>query len=213
MSAFVDLAGAGTAADLITVTESWHLRSSSEADDGLHAICVDNAVIYKEQWDKDYFPFAFFHYNKRLLGFWGQGACERLQNLQGEINRLMILIQRSMWMGGSFKVLVENGSRVVSQHLNNDVGSIINYTGTPPQYVTPPMIQQDIYPYVDALIAKGFQQEGVSQLAASSLKPQGVDSGAALRTFDDIGDDRFLFIGQEMETFFLEIARQMIEVA
>jgi hypothetical protein len=116
-------------------------------------------------------------------------------------------------MGGSFKVLLESGSRVVSQHINNDVGSLIYYTGTPPQYVTPPMIQQDIYPYVDALIAKGFQQEGVSQLAASSLKPLGVDSGAALRTFDQIGDDRFLFMGQEMERATLEVARQLVEVA
>lgn len=209
----VDVGGIGSAADLVKVIESWHLKSSEDAEDGVHALSIDGELLMKEEWDKDHFPFAFFHYNKRLIGFWGQSACERLQNLQGEINRLMILIQRSMWMGGSFKVLVENGSKVVSQHLNNDVGAIIHYTGTPPQYVTPPMIQQDIYPYVDALIAKGFQQEGVSQLAASSLKPVGVDSGAALRTFDKIGDDRFLFIGQEMEDFFLEIGRQMIEVA
>jgi hypothetical protein len=203
----------GTAADLVTVTESWHLPSGKDATDGLHVICCGDKVLFQEEWKKTYFPFVFFHYNKRLLGFWGQGACERLQNLQQEINRLMILIQRSMWMGGSFKVLVENGSKIVSQHLNNDVGAIIHYSGTPPQYITPPMIQQDIYPYVDALIAKGYQQEGVSQLAASSLKPQGVDSGAALRAFDDIADDRFLFIGQQMEEFYLEVARQMIEVA
>lgn len=212
-ASYIQMGGTGTAADLVAVTESWHLPSGKEATDGCHAICVDDKVLFKEEWTKDYFPFVFFHYNKRLLGFWGQGACERLQNLQMEVNRLMILIQRSMWMGGSFKVLVENGSKVVSQHLNNDVGAIIHYTGTPPQYVTPPMIQQDIYPYVDSLIAKGFQQEGVSQLAASSLKPQGVDSGAAMRAYDQIGDDRFLFIGQEIESCGLEIARQMVECA
>ena len=212
-SAFIELGGIGTAADMIMVTESWHLKSGKDGKDGLHVICVGEEVVLREEYDKDYFPFAFIHYSKRLLGFWGQSACERLQNLQQEINRLMILIQRSMWMGGSFKVLVENGSRVVSQHLNNDVGAIINYTGTPPQYVTPPMIQQDIYPYVDSLISKGFQQEGVSQLQANSMKPQGVNSGAALRTYDSIADDRFLFLGQEMEEFFLEVARQMIEVA
>jgi hypothetical protein len=212
-STYDQMGGANTAADLLTVTESWHLRSGKDMEDGVHAICLDNKVLFKEQYDKDYFPFAFFKYNERPLGFWGQGAVERLQNLQGEINRLMVLIQRSMWMGGSFKVLVENGSKVVSQHLNNDVGAIIHYTGTPPQYITPPMIQQDIYPYVDALIAKGYQQEGVSQLAASSLKPQGIDSGAALRAFNDIAEDRQLFIGQEMEAFYLEIGRQMIEVA
>jgi len=212
-SAFVDLGGVGSAADLIMVTFSHHLKSSKDATDGKYAICVGDCVISLEEWEKDYFPYPMIHYSRRQLGYWGAGACERLQNLQAEINRLMILIQRSMWMGGSFKVLVENGSRVVSQHLNNDVGAIINYTGTPPQYVTPPMIQQDIYPYIDSLIAKGFQQEGVSQLEAASVKPMGVNSGKGLRTMTDIADDRFMFLGQQMEEFTLEIHRQMIEVA
>jgi hypothetical protein len=212
-SSYIEVGGAATAADILTVTESWHLRSSKTSDDGKHAICLNDTVLLVEDYERDYFPFCFFHFNKRMLGFWGQGAVERLQNLQGEINRLMILIQRSMWMGGSFKILVANGSKVVSQHLNNDVGAIIHYSGVKPEYITPPMIQQDIYPYVDALIAKGFQQEGVSQLAASSLVPLGVKSGAAMRNLDQIGDDRFLYIGQEMEAFYLEIARQMIDVA
>jgi hypothetical protein len=210
-----DVSGVASAADLITVTESWHLPSYKGADDGCHIICLEDKVLTPEserKYDKDYFPFAFLQYKKRKLGFWGQGAVERLQNLQGEINRLMILIQKSMWLGGSFKVLLENGSKVVSQHINNDVGAIIHYVGTPPQYITPPMIQQDIYPYVDALIAKGYQQEGVSQMASSNVKPLGVDSGEALRTYDKIGDDRQLEFGQEFEQFHLEIGRQMIEV-
>lgn len=209
----VDLAGSGSAADLVVVSESWHLRSSEESDDGVHAMCINDKQLFRDEYKKDWFPFVGLGYAKQMLGHWSQGACERLENLQGETNRLMILVQRSMWMGGSFKVLLENGSKVVSQHINNDVGTIIHYSGTPPQYVTPPMIQQDIYPYIDALIAKGFQQEGVSQLAASSLKPQGVDSGAAMRTYDEIGDDRLLFFQQCVEDAVLEIGRQMIDCA
>jgi hypothetical protein len=215
-STYIEVGGAGTAADLLTVTESWHLKSGKNAKDGVHVICIDDTVLTPEnerEYDRDYFPFAFMHYNKRLFGFWGQGACERLQNLQQEINRNMILDQKSRWMMGSFKVLVENGSKVVSQHLNNDIGTIINYTGTPPQYITPPSIDPDNARNIDSLIAKGYQQEGVSQLAASSLKPQGLDSGAALRDFDNIADDRMLFTMQELEQFYLEIAVQMIEVA
>jgi len=208
-----DVGGSGTVADLMMVTESWHLPSGPEADDGLHVICCGDAILFKEEWTKDYFPFAILPYAKRPLGFWSQGACERLQNLQGEINRTMILDQRSRWMMGSFKILIENGSKVVTQHLNNEVGSIIHYTGTPPQYVTPPPIQGDTAAYIDGLIAKGYQQEGVSQLAAASLKPEGIDSGAGLRTLDQIGDDRFLFVGQQVEEFVLECDRQMIEVA
>lgn len=212
-ASYTDIGGAATAADLVKVFESWHLPSGEDATDGLHTICINDKILCRDEYKHDYFPFAFFNYSEPLFGFWGKSACERLESLQGEVNRLMILIQRSMWMGGSFKVMVENGSKVVSQHLNNDVGAIIHYTGTMPQYVTPPMIQQDIYPYVDALIAKGYAQEGVSQLEANQTKPMGVDSGKALRTITDIADDRQLFIGQEMERFYLEIARQMIEVA
>lgn len=210
------IGGMGTVADLLAVSDSYHLRSSKDSDDGLHVICLlgTDVVIHKEDWKKDYYPFPTFTYKKRPLGHWGIGACERLQNLQGEVNRLMVLIQRSMWMGGSFKILSHITDKIPTQHFNNEVGPILKWAGSiPPQYIAPPIIQQDIYPYVDTLIAKGYQQEGVSQLAASSLKPQGVDSGAAMRTYDQIGDDRLLSLGQDVEDFVLEIGRQLIEVA
>lgn len=210
---YQEVGGAATISDLLNVSESWHLRSGKEATDGLKVICAGDLVLDKQEWKKDYFPFVIFHYNKRPLGFWGQGACERLQPLQGEINRSMILEQRSRWMQGSFKILLENGSKVVSQHLNNDVGTIIHYTGTPPQYITPPAINPDNQRYIDSLIAKGYQQEGVSQMSAAAVKPAGVNSGKAMRTLDDIEADRFLFMQQDLEGCVLELGRQMIETA
>jgi len=209
----VDLGAVGTAADILTVTESYHLKSGPDATDGVKVICLGDNVLHKEEWKHDYFPYVMFNYSKRLLGFWGQGAVERLQNLQGEINRGMITIQRSHWMMAGPKIAIDMSSKIATQHLNNEVGSIIHYADKPPMYLTPPIIQGEVYSWVDSLIAKGFQQEGVSQLAASSLKPAGVDSGAALRTYDQIGDDRLLFIAQEMERLILEIGQRMIDVA
>jgi hypothetical protein len=129
-----------------------------------------------------------------MLGWYSQGASERLQSIQGEINRSMILEQKSRWMQGSFKVLLENGSKVVAQHMNNDVGALLYYTGTPPQYVTPPAIDASNREWIDSLIQKGFMQEGVSQLSAAAEKPIGVDSGKAMRTLTNIEDDRFTFV-------------------
>jgi hypothetical protein len=208
-----DIGGAGTAAQLITITESWHLRSGKKAKDGLHIICCGDKVLFKEKYEKDYFPFAQLSYSKRLLGWFGQGICERLQNIQGEINRNMMLVQRSFWMGGSFKVLLENGSKVVTQHINNDVGAIIHYTGTMPQYVTPPTIQPEIINYIDALIDKAYRQEGISQMTAAGTRPAAELSGRALREMNDSEQDRFMQIQQGVEMFALEVARQMIEVA
>lgn len=209
----LDFGTSGTAADILVVSESWHLKSGKEAKDGLKVMCIGDKIIDKEEWKYDYFPFVKFDYSKRLIGYWGQGACERLQNIQGEINRGMITIQRCHWMLAGPKIAIDMMSKIPTQHLNNDIASIIHYSDKPPMYMTPPIIQAEVYTWVDSLIQKGFQQEGVSQLAASSLKPAGVDSGAALRTFDEIGDDRLLFIQQQIEEATLEIGRRMIDVA
>lgn len=211
-----DLGASQTAADLITVAESWHLKSGPDATDGLRVITLvdQGKVLTCEDYDKDYFPFASIQYTgmKRLLGYWGQGACERLQNLQGELNRLMILDQKSRWMQASFKILVENGSKVVSQHLNNDIGAIIHYTGTPPQYIVPPIIDASNETKIQQLKQDAYQQEGVSMMNAASVKPIGVNSGAAMRTYDEIAEDRQLFMSQQIEEFELEIIRQAIEI-
>lgn len=210
---YTETGGLATAADLINVTESWHLRSGPNATDGLHVIAAGDVILYKEVWEKDYFPFVRFTYSRRPIGYYGQGGCERLSPLQLAVNREMILQDRSSWMMGSFKILLENGSKVVSQHLNNDVGTIIHYTGTPPQYVTPPSVDANKQALIDSYIAKGYQQEGVSQLSAASLKPMGVNSGKGLRTMTNIEDDRFLWTQQDLEENGLELARQLIEAA
>jgi hypothetical protein len=208
---FQEIGGYGTAADLVTLVESWHLKSGPDADDGVHVIsCGDGAI--SDEYDKDYFPFPHFRYQKRKLGWYGQGACERLQNIQGEINRSLILKQKSLWMMASFKVLLEDSSKIVSQHINNDIGTLIRYQNTKPEYITPPATNPELQQWIDSLIEKGYDQEGISKMSSTGQVPLGVDSGKAMRALTQISDDRFLFMGQEMEAFVLEIARQAIEV-
>lgn len=208
---YQDIGGQGTVADLITVVESWHLKSGPDKKDGLHVISIGDGV-FPMDYDNDYFPFAHLRYARRKLGWYGQGVCERIQNIQGEVNRSMILKQRSLWMQGSFKILVENGSKVVSQHLNNDVGTIIHYSTTPPQYITPPATTPELQQWIDTLIGYAYNQEGISRLSSQGEVPMGVESGKAMRTLTQINDDRFLFMQQEGEDFCLEIARQAINV-
>jgi hypothetical protein len=209
---YQEIGGQGTAVDIIRITESWHLRSGVDANDGLHVICIGDGAL-AQPYTKDYFPFAHVRYARRKLGWYGQGVCERLQNIQGEINRSMILKQRAMWMQSSFKILVENGSKVVSQHLNNDVGAIIHYSGIPPTYIAPPATNPELQQWIDSLIAYGYQQEGISRMSTTGEAPLGVNSGKALRTLTQIEDDRFLFMQQQMEDFTLTIAKQAINVA
>lgn len=213
-SASADLTGAyQNVADQICVAESWHLPSGPEAKDGLHVISLANGELFSEPWTKPYFPFAFLHWSKRLYGFWGQGLAEQIQNIQLEINKILWVIQRSIHLAGSFKVLIENGSKIVKEYLNNDIGAIITYNGTPPQFITPPAVPVEFYQQLTNLKQAAFEQAGVSMLSAASQKPAGLNSGKALREYNDIESDRFMTIGQQYENYFLELARLSIDVA
>jgi hypothetical protein len=200
-------------ADQVTVVESWRLPSGPEATDGLHSINIEEGNLFEEAWERDHFPFAQFSWSKRLYGFFGQGLAEQIQNIQLEINKILWVIQRSFHLAGSFKVLLANGSKVVKEHLNNDIGAIVTYTGTEPKYVVPPIVPMEIYQHLQTLKASAFEQAGISQLSAASVKPAGLNSGKALREYNDIESDRFQTVGQAYEKFFLDLAKLSIEEA
>ena len=201
----------GNVADVLLVRESWHLPSSPDADDGRHVISIDGQLLTEiEPWPHDFFPFARMQWSPRLFGYWGQGLAEQLMNIQLEVNKLLWVIQRSFHLAGSFKVFIENGSKIVKEHLNNDIGSIVNYTGTAPSYVVPPTVPLEIFSHLNLLIAKAYEQAGISQLSAGSMKPAGLNSGRALREMVDIESDRFSTVGRAYERLFLDVAKLSI---
>lgn len=210
-SASTDLTGVyQNVADQITVAESWHLPSGPKAKDGLHAIIIPNKTLHKEEWENDFFPFAHFRWNKRLYGWYGQGLSEQIQNIQLEINKLLWVIQRSMHMAGTFKIFMENSSKIVKEHFSNDIGTILAYTGTPPQYVVPPVVPMEYYQHFITLKNAAFEQAGVSMLSAASQKPAGLNSGKALREYNDIETDRFMIVGQSYEKLSLDVSKLVI---
>lgn len=201
-------------ADMLIVIESWHLKSGPDAKDGQHVMVIDGEEpLVDEEYNKDRVPFAFFRWNERLYGYWGQGAIEQIQNIQQEINTLLIVIQRSMHLMGSFKVALENTSKIVKQHINNEIGTLLTYTKTPPAYLTPPIVQAEVYAHLQTLKNSAYEILGVSQLSAAAKKPDGLDSGKALREYNDIESDRFMTVGQAWEAFHLDEADLMISVA
>lgn len=208
-----DLGGKPTISDEVAICEAWHLPSGPDASDGKHVIAIDQTLLFEEKYEKHFFPFVFFHWSKKLFGFWGQGLVEQIQNIQLEINKLLWVIQRSMHLAGSFKILLENGSKIVKEHMNNDIGAIINYTGTQPSYVVPPIVPPEIYQHLQNLKNAAFEQAGVSQLSAAAKKPEGLDSGKALREYNDIESDRFMTVGQNYERFFVDLAGVVVSMA
>lgn len=196
-------------ADLVHVVESWKRKTSSN-DMGKHAISIDNCTLLSEDYAEEYFPFAFLKWAPRLRGFYGQSLAERLTGKQLEINKILRTIQVAQHLVSVPKVLIDVSSDIVSAHINNQVGGIVKYRGLKPDYITPNAVNSELYNHLNFLIQSSYEEAGISQLAAQSKKPAGLDSGKALREFSDIETERFVLTGQEWENFHLEVARQMI---
>jgi hypothetical protein len=199
-------------ADLITVTESFHLPSGPDAKDGMHCITLENGDLLIEEWNKPYFPFVFIKSSKRPFGFWGQSVVERLQSIQLEINKILWVIQRSMHLHGTYRVWIKTGSKLPKEHINNDIGTVL-VSDEMPQYISSSFIPQEYFSHLNTLKEQAYNQEGISQLSATSKKPAGLDSGKALREYNDIESDRFTVLGQHYEDFFMDCAKLSIAVA
>lgn len=196
--------------DQIVVSESWRLPSSDESGDGVHVIAIENTCLFKEEWKESFFPFARISWSKRLYGFWSQGIPEQITTIQMELNKILWIIQRSMGLAGSFKILVEKGSKLVSEHITNEIGAIWSYSGTKPEVIVPGIVPVEYYQHLQSLKNAAFEQIGISQLSATSTKPAGINSGKGLRELNNIETDRFMLTGQAYENLALDISKLYI---
>lgn len=191
--------GATSIADNIWIIEGWHLRSSANNHDGRHVICIENATIFDEEWKKDYFPFVQHGWAKRPKGYWYTSIVEEVAGIQLDVNVTIAKIQESHKMVAVPHVWLDEASGVNPDHLTNDIGGIGWFRGQPPIFSTPLACNPEIYNHLQAQIMRAYEMVGISQLSAQSQKPSGLNSGVALRTYQDVGSERFKEQGERYE--------------
>ena len=196
----------GHDAEMVECVESWHLPSINGADDGRHAITMDNLVLVDEQYNYPNYPFVTMTWGDSVLGWSGISLVESLKSIQFEINKLALRIQQAMHLVSVPWIFVAHGSRVVESSLRNAPGTVVNYVGQPPVSYTPTAMSSEGYAHLDRLYQRAYEIAGVSELSATGRKPSGLDSGAALRTYHDIETERFITVGQKYEKAYMDAA-------
>ena len=71
----------------------------------------------------------------------------------------------------------------------------------------------DFYAHLQRLIEYAYQQSGISTLSATAQKPAGLNSGEAIRNYDDLQSDRFAALNRRFDNMFIELAYQIIDRA
>lgn len=199
-------------ADLVNVQESWHLRSGPEAKDGKRVVSIEGHALLVEEWPHDFFPFVRFRWSPALAGFWSHGLALALRSIQLEISKLLQTIQVGLHLHGSTKLFVKLGSKIAKDKITNAPGGIIEGEERP-EYLVPPAFPVQLYEQFQSRVREAYEIAGVSQLSAQSQKPAGLNSGKALREYNDIESDRFQLVGREYERFFLDLGRLSIAMA
>lgn len=214
-NAYPDASNEASTSDQVMVVEAWKLPSFKGAKDGRHVICMAGSPIpvFQEVYTKNKFPFVWFIYSKPFLGFFGQGIATRQFGTQITLNRILYTIARAITLVGVPRVFQEQGSKVMTASNNNEIGVIVKYSGVKPSYEVAPCNSPELYSERDRLIQYGYQSEGVSFMQASSQKPEGLDSGEAIRSYDNIATDRMAPVARKFDNIFIDLAYLITDTA
>lgn len=199
--------------DMIKVVESWHLPAEPKAKDGIHCITIENATLFHEQYNDDYFPIIVWRWYPNFMGFFGRSITEEILSLQREINEQLAVIQQSQRLVARPVIFVPTEAQIPKDHMtSNDIARIIKYSGgQPPTWMTPTAQNTEVYNHLNWLVQQCFQTVGVSQASASGQKPAGVDSAVAMREVQDIETGRFSLVAQRWEQWFIDVAKIIID--
>jgi hypothetical protein len=194
----------------VVVVEGWQLALGEQP--GRHVVAVQNELIADEEYKLECPPFAFFHWQAPLSGFYSPSAVEQCLPYQIRLNEINDVIRDAQDLMGRPRILVAEGSRVNPYEVDNLVARFIKYTGIKPEAVTWPAIAPEIYNERDRQVRICLEQFGISNLASKAEVPQSArfDSSAAFREFNAIQDDRLADPAQRFERFYLDLAELMI---
>jgi len=193
--------------DSIDVTYSWHLPSGPDEDDGVFCVTTSNSTLECEEYKHAYYPFVFHRWEESPFGFYGQSICHIVAGVQYSINKVVADIQEHVDLSTGF-VAVESGAGFNKASLQNVPWAIYEYTGSKvPEHVIPPALSMQKVEWLNWLVNRAHEDTGLSQLFVTSRKPDGLDSGKALREYNDQNSERFQMAQQRFEESHVQAAR------
>lgn len=207
--------------DQVLVTEGWHLPSRRKAlrgddnpEDGLWFMAIANADLQEEGYDDDRFPFALLRQTPAPWGIRGIPIAAQLRPLQVFINQMYLDFQDAVSMMGRPKWLVPRQAAIEKSHLDDDIGTIIEYSGAnKPEAYVPPSMPTDAFNLLQDVWKKADEVIGISSYASGGIVPSNFKSGKAQEVANDTRDGRFLISSRLFEAWCMEVVDLGIEKA
>ena len=158
-------------------------------------------------------PFVEIWYRKPMKGFTSESLADDLYPIQRNIDSLVarldnatrnaIIAMGFIPEGISLKPsMIENGYKLYQVPAEGANGV---------KFITPPVIDEMFVKQLNDNIDRARELSGLSELSVSGTRPNGVDSGKAFQTLQDIESDRFNTQLQQYSHFKIDCARVAID--
>lgn len=184
-----------------------------------HAIYIPELNRYvSHDFKSEKIPFIFLHYLNPIVGNTSTSVVDLLYGVQMQIDAILKKISDAAELNPALTFFVPDGSQIKANQLDNRIGNVITYkpspnmTGSPVTSATPAFIDPSYMALLQQLKQDAYEMIGISQLSATSQKPRGLDSGAALQTMEDIESDRFEIQLNQIVRAYTDLTRLYIDL-
>jgi len=199
--------------DQVLVVEGWHLPDG-KGKGGRHVLSVRHAVLHDERWAHKTFPFAFYRWEERAVGFYGMGIVEELRAYQRSLNYLDKRIRDMIHFNSISKLVVPGAGKVNIEQLSNDPAEIIKIAsvGERPFSWVANAVPPELFAERQRIIDQAFLQTGMNRMLMAGEKPAGITAAVALRELNDQGSKRFMIKVQQYEQLAVDTAKLIVTV-
>lgn len=177
--------------ELDQVLMHWAWRKATPTEAGRHTIILADGTVL---WDKPTKRTKILHeltWTNAPAGYFGIGMVEEGAGLQTEINYLLQSIQRGLRVHGRSHWLAHTSAKLSGQQVGYDWTHLVKWSGSiQPTIFTPTVVPPEMYNHLWTLVDRLFSTLGVSAMAAMMMKPAGINSGRALRMWNDMQSQR-----------------------
>lgn len=195
----------------IEVIDAWCLPVT-KGQPGQHLRYIDGKTLDREDWTRPEFPFVHQQWAQRLQGYWGESLIGEVAEVSDEINAVVQRLSDVVKLTGKATCLYPDGSIEPNDLASNDDANNIKYDPNigKPEWVNPEPFDHATVEWLRMNLEQLYALPGVSQMAATARKEQGVTAAVALRTIDDMQTERLGTQQNGYELMYVELARHMI---
>ena len=203
--------------DRVLVREAWHLPSGrveeGKEHDGVRILAIENATLVREPYSDNFFPVAWFRPMRAQGSYWSRGYPERLAGAQAKLNEYQDRIDAILHLHARPLLVTWARAGLNRAKITNNIATILQSKVPPSQalwQMTPQAVPRELVERVQAIIAWGEKQAGLSELSISAKKPVGIEHAPALRHLADTEAVRHTMVFRAWEQFHLDLARVTI---